>query len=245
MLPLHDWLLLASICALGAMTPGISLAVITRHTLHGGAQAGAIAGLTHALGVGIWAAATVAGMAVLFKRYPGLELAFAGGGPLFVVDGLEKLAGQPPIAGSGTHLPPSNVLHGAAWDGFAVAFLNPKVALFFLALFSQFLSSEMGQPARIADCAHRHDHRRCLVRAGRPVTGSQPLLPWLREHHHWVERGTAVLLVVIACSVVTQTLWLDPPALTGGSPRFIMPAMMLFLRCHTRTGPWSPCLSPP
>ena len=85
MLPLHDWLLLASICALGAMTPGISLAVITRHTLHGGAQAGAIAGLTHALGVGIWAAATVAGMAVLFKRYPGLELAFSLLGALFLL----------------------------------------------------------------------------------------------------------------------------------------------------------------
>jgi len=45
MLPLHDWLLLASVCALGAMAPGISLAVITRHTLHGGPRAGAIAGL--------------------------------------------------------------------------------------------------------------------------------------------------------------------------------------------------------
>jgi len=217
MLPLHDWLLLASICALGAMTPGISLAVITRHTLHGGAQAGAIAGLTHALGVGIWAAATVAGMAVLFKRYPGLELAFSLLGALFLLWMAWKSWQASRQSQAPAHTsPPSNVLHGAAWDGFAVAFLNPKVALFFLALFSQFLSSEMGQPARIQIALTA-----MIIDGGWYVLVALLLdrsrfLPWLREHHHWVERGTAVLLVVIACSVVTQTLWLDPPALTWG-----------------------------
>ncbi|MED5431481.1 MAG: LysE family translocator [Pseudomonadota bacterium] len=217
MLPLHDWLLLASICALGAMTPGISLAVITRHTLHGGAQAGAIAGLTHALGVGIWAAATVAGMAVLFKRYPGLELAFSLLGALFLLWMAWKSWQASRQSQAPAHTsPPSNVIHGAAWDGFAVAFLNPKVALFFLALFSQFLSSEMGQPARIqiALTAMIIDGGWYVMVA--LLLGRSRFLPWLREHHHWVERGTAVLLVVIACSVVTQTLWLDPPALTWG-----------------------------
>ena len=217
MLPLHDWLLLASICALGAMTPGISLAVITRHTLHGGAQAGAIAGLTHALGVGIWAAATVAGMAVLFKRYPGLELAFSLLGALFLLWMAWKSWQASRQSQAPAHTsPPSNVIHGAAWDGFAVAFLNPKVALFFLALFSQFLSSEMGQPARIqiALTAMIIDGAWYVLVA--LLLGRSRFLPWLREHHHWVERGTAVLLVVIACSVVTQTLWLDPPALTWG-----------------------------
>ncbi|MAX56172.1 MAG: lysine transporter LysE [Alcanivoracaceae bacterium] len=217
MLPLHDWLLLASICALGAMTPGISLAVITRHTLHGGARAGAIAGLTHALGVGIWAAATVAGMAVLFKRYPGLELAFSLLGALFLLWMAWKSWQASRQSQAPAHTsPPSNVIHGAAWDGFAVAFLNPKVALFFLALFSQFLSSEMGQPARIqiALTAMIIDGGWYVLVA--LLLGRSRFLPWLREHHHWVERGTAVLLVVIACSVVTQTLWLDPPALTWG-----------------------------
>ena len=217
MLPLHDWLLLASICALGAMTPGISLAVITRHTLHGGARAGAIAGLTPALGVGLWAAATVAGMAVLFKRYPGLELAFSLLGALFLLWMAWKSWQASRQSQAPAHTsPPSNVIHGAAWDGFAVAFLNPKVALFFLALFSQFLSSEMGQPARIqiALTAMIIDGGWYVLVA--LLLGRSRFLPWLREHHHWVERGTAVLLVVIACSVVTQTLWLDPPALTWG-----------------------------
>ena len=74
----------------------------------------------------------------------------------------------------------------------------------------------MGQPARIqiALTAMIIDGGWYVLVA--LLLGRSRFLPWLREHHHWVERGTAVLLVVIACSVVTQTLWLDPPALTWG-----------------------------
>ncbi|KGD63554.1 amino acid transporter LysE [Alcanivorax nanhaiticus] len=219
MLPLHDWLLLASICALGAMTPGISLAVITRHTLHGGHRAGALAGITHALGIGIWAAATVTGMAVLFHRYPMLETGFSLVGAVFLLWMAWKSwqAGRHP-------LPPPDPdsqfkqLHGAAWDGFMVAFLNPKVALFFLALFSQFLSADMSLVARTQMVLTS-----MLIDGGWYVLvammlGRSRFLPWLREHHHWVERGTAVLLVVIACSVAVQALTADTslPALTMG-----------------------------
>lgn len=207
MLPLHDWLLLASICALGAMTPGISLAVITRHTLHGGPKAGALAGVTHALGIGIWAAATVTGLAVLFQRYPSVELLFNLVGAAFLLWMAVKSwqAGRQPLAAPD---PDSefNVLHGAARDGFLVAFLNPKVALFFLALFSQFLSADMGQLAR-AQMALTS----MLIDGGWYVLvalllGRSRFLPWLRAHHHWVERATAVLLVVIAASVLYQAL---------------------------------------
>lgn len=119
MLPLHDWLLLASVCALGAMAPGISLAVITRHTLHGGPRAGAIAGITHALGIGIWATATVTGLAVLFHRYPPLELAFSLTGALFLLWMAWKSwqAGKQPLAPANADSQ-FNVPHGAARDGF-------------------------------------------------------------------------------------------------------------------------------
>ncbi len=46
------------------------------------------------------------------------------------------------------------------------------------------------------------------------MLGRSRFLPWLREHHHWVERATAVLLVVIAASVVINTLPMD--RLTSG-----------------------------
>ena len=61
MLAVTDWLLLIGVCALGAMTPGASLAVVTRHTLRGSARAGVSAGLAHAAGIGVYAVSTVAG----------------------------------------------------------------------------------------------------------------------------------------------------------------------------------------
>jgi len=205
MLALHDWLLLASVCALGAMAPGISLAVITRHTLHGGPRAGAIAGITHALGIGIWATATVTGLAVLFQRHPSLERIFSLAGALFLLWMAWKSwqAGKQPLAPANADSQ-FNVLHGAARDGFLVAFLNPKVALFFLALFSQFLQADMAQVARIQMVLTS-----MFIDGGWYVLvavllGRSRFLPWLRAHHHWVEKGTALLLVVIAASVVWQ-----------------------------------------
>lgn len=203
MLPFHDWLLLASICALGAMAPGISLAVVTRHTLHGGHRAGAIAGVTHALGIGIWAAATVTGMAILFHRYPVLEQLFSMAGALFLLWMAWKSWAPLPPADSGER---NSVLHGAAWDGFMVAFLNPKVALFFLAVFSQFLEADMSHLARaqIVLTAMFIDGGWYVLVA--ILLGRSRFLPWLRDHHHWVERATAVLLVIIAASVVINSL---------------------------------------
>ncbi|WP_417214163.1 LysE family translocator [Alcanivorax sp.] len=210
MLPFYDWLLLASICALGAMAPGISLAVVTRHTIHGGHRAGAIAGVTHALGIGIWAAATVTGMAILFHRYPVLEQLFSMAGALFLLWMAWKSwqVGREPLppADSGER---SSVLRGAARDGFMVAFLNPKVALFFLAVLSQFLEADMTHAARVQIVLTS-----MFIDGGWYVLvavmlGRSRFLPWLRDHHHWVERATAVLLVAIAASVVVNTLSLS------------------------------------
>lgn len=202
-----DWLLLAGVCAMGAMTPGISLAVITRHTLIGGTRAGVTASLAHALGVGLWALATVTGMALLFRQYPSLDLAFSVAGALFLLwmaanswrSGREGLPAADPESGF-------SILHGAARDGFAVAFLNPKVALFFLALFSQFLDAELpvaGRVQMVATATLIDGSWYVLVAT---LLGRSRLLPWLREHHHWVERGTAVLLVIVAAGVLVRAL---------------------------------------
>lgn len=207
MLPMTDWLLLASVCALGAMTPGISLAIITRHTLQGGPKAGAIAGLTHALGVGLWAIATVAGLGVLFAHFPSLEMALSVGGALCLLWMASKSwqAGkQPPPATLDT--PSTQALHAAAIDGFNIAFLNPKVALFFLALFSQFLHSELSLTARTQMVLTSMSIDGLWYIFVALTLGRSRLLPWLREHHHWVERSAAVLLVVVAVSVLGNSM---------------------------------------
>ena len=205
MLPLFDWLMLLSLCALGAMAPGISLAVITRHTLIGGHRAGVIAALTHAAAVGLWALATVTGLAVLFRTHPRVELTFSlvGAGCLLWMAWNSWLSARRDLP---LQAHPQGALHGAARDGFMVAFVNPKVALFFIALFSQFLDADMGPLARgqmVATATLVDGIWYALVAI---LLGRSRLLPWLREHHHYVERATAALLALVALGVITEAL---------------------------------------
>ena len=49
----------AWICILGAMTPGPSLAMVLKHTINGGRNNGIAVGISHGLGVALYAVLTV------------------------------------------------------------------------------------------------------------------------------------------------------------------------------------------
>ncbi len=140
-----DWLSLFGVCLLGAMSPGPSLAVVTRATLRGGLGSGMSAAVAHGVGVGLYGLITVAGLAVLIAGSPRLFLGIQVLGALYLIHlGIKSLrAGTAPGAMSHGD-EESESRHGAAVNGFLVAFLNPKLAVFMLALFSQFLDAEAG-----------------------------------------------------------------------------------------------------
>ena len=83
-MPLTLWLSLAAVCALGAMSPGPSLAMVLRHTLGGGRTPGVIAGLTHAMGVGLYALLTVWGLGAVISRQPMLFMVITWGGAAYL-----------------------------------------------------------------------------------------------------------------------------------------------------------------
>ena len=132
---LAEWLALASVCALGAMSPGPSLFVVLRAAVHGGAMTGVITGLTHAFGVGIYAIGAIvvlSGAAVL-------------GGPVLLTIQIAGIAwliwlsiGLWNAQASGMDVS----VAASARDGFLIVFLNPKMLAFFLALFSPFVDPE-------------------------------------------------------------------------------------------------------
>ena len=71
-MPLHLWLSLVTICFLGAISPGPSLAVVMRNTLAGGRMNGFVTAMSHGLGIVLWALLTVTGIALLIISNPGL-----------------------------------------------------------------------------------------------------------------------------------------------------------------------------
>ncbi|MBB1371043.1 MULTISPECIES: LysE family translocator [Pseudoalteromonas] len=139
---LSVWLSLAVVCMMGAMSPGPSLAVVLKHTLSGGMKNGMLAALSHGLGVGLYAAASLLGLGALMLQFPTVYqmLVYLGAAYLAYL-GIKILLAK--AHGSELQVQHSEVSSKTALqDGFAIAFLNPKLAIFFLALFSQFIDPQ-------------------------------------------------------------------------------------------------------
>jgi len=139
---LTTWLSLLAICCLGAMSPGPSLAVVLKHTISNGRAHGVVTAVSHSAGVALWALLTVWGLAVLVVEWPLMYklLTYAGAAYLMWMGikalrstGADPMTVKPVIAPMGE----------AARDGLMVSLLNPKLAFFFIALFSQFVSAEL------------------------------------------------------------------------------------------------------
>jgi threonine/homoserine/homoserine lactone efflux protein len=140
---LLQWISLAGVCLAGAASPGPSLLVVVRANLAGGRGAGLAAAWAHALGVGVYALLTVLGISALLRTAPSLFSALqfcAALYLLYLASGLLRGSAAP----AATDNPASSQHYRAALEGFAMALLNPKLGLFMLALFSQFLRPHFG-----------------------------------------------------------------------------------------------------
>ena len=139
---LAAWFSLVLVCMMGAMSPGPSLAVVLKHTMSGGMKNGMLAALSHGVGVGLYAAASLLGLGTLMAQFPTVYqvLVYLGAGYLAYL-GLKILLAKPnndELQVQKSEISATKALQ----DGFAIAFLNPKLAIFFLALFSQFIDPQ-------------------------------------------------------------------------------------------------------
>lgn len=131
---------------LGAMSPGPDFVVVTRTSLSGGRRAGMAAGLGIALGVFTWVVAIALGVAALLtasaiaftviKMIGAAYLVFLGAKAWLAVRRGEYRDQR-------VELGPKAVTTWAAFrQGLLTNLLNPKVAVFYLALLPQFLPAD-------------------------------------------------------------------------------------------------------
>ena len=127
---------------MGAVSPGPSLGVIIQIAVRQGRSHGVIASVGHGLGVGCYALLTALGLAVLMTGSPVIFLSVKILGALFLLYlGIITLKSSRRAAGS-----PQPSASPQASNSFVVGFLtaalNPKLMVFFLALFSQFVRTD-------------------------------------------------------------------------------------------------------
>ena len=200
---LHLWVSLVIVCILGALSPGPSLAVVIKNTINGGAIQGYATAISHGIGVGIYAALCVAGLGVGIVNSPVMFQILQYGGAAFLVYlGIKALMAGKSSAPNTDEAQVENV--NGLRDGFLIAFLNPKLAIFFIALFSQFIEPDalMTQKVVMVATVGLIDALWYVVVTFALTRGD--IINKLKNNAHIVDKVTGVVLISLATRVVLQ-----------------------------------------
>lgn len=175
-----------------------------RHALSGGRRQGCITGMMHGLGVGLYALLSISGLAVLITTSPQLFKSFEWAGAAYLTWlGIKGLRAKPVASGS---LQTTTTGRSAALDGFLIVFLNPKIAVFFIALFSQVIgpATHWFERGLYAGTAWLIDTGWYVLVA---VMVTQPKwLNALQKHAVWFDRAFGIILLALAAKLVAETL---------------------------------------
>tara|TARA_Y100000310_G_scaffold301135_1_gene337334 strand:- start:844 stop:1458 length:615 start_codon:yes stop_codon:yes gene_type:complete len=196
------WLSLLAICLLGAMSPGPSLVMVTKHSLAGGKANGLAAAWAHAFGIGVYAFISMVGLAVIFHQLPWLYqiISYAGAAYLIYL-GVNAIRSKGGIAAKLEAGQTMSVWQSAK-EGLLISLLSPKIALFFAALFSPFVAS-----------VHSLDGKMLMVLTPFIIDGlwytlitlmlsNQRLLNGLRKKAVLIDRLSGLILVALAGKII-------------------------------------------
>jgi threonine/homoserine/homoserine lactone efflux protein len=152
-----DWLLLSVTLLAGAASPGASLALVMQRSLQLGRTAGWVIGLSHGTGILLYASAVALGAAELQTVFPQafnvlqiIGLAFLAYLGLTMLRGGWRGRNTTTDGSEQKTLPRSKSKLNLAAEGFLIVFFNPKIAIFFFAIFSQFLISDLSLTTRLS-----------------------------------------------------------------------------------------------
>ena len=125
---------------LGAISPGPSVMVVIRNTIIGGRTQGVACAIGHGSGFGIYAGSAVFGLIVLLENAPDVFfiLQLIGVGLLIWYGYL--MWNDEVNLDEDNHVADAKVKRQGFMEGFAIAFFNPKIALFLVAILAQVLA---------------------------------------------------------------------------------------------------------
>ena len=190
------------VCAMGAMSPGPSLAVVLRNTISGGRTQGVMTGIGHGIGFGIYAMLAVTGLsAILIADESKFELLQWSGAVVLLWLSYNMLTYQP----SGDKEEHQSSGRRGFVEGFMIAFLNPKILVFLVAVFSQFLDPQMTPINRVvmALIAGLIDTVWYVLVAA--VLSGTAIIDKLRDNSVLIDRMIGTVLLVLALALISKS----------------------------------------
>ena len=194
------------VCVMGAMSPGPSLAVVLRNTISGGRTQGVMTGIGHGIGFGIYAFIAVMGLSTLLLANEKIFNLLQWAGAVVLIWLAYNMLTYTPSGPAKEH--EGSGRRGFS-EGFMIAFLNPKILVFLVAVFSQFIDPEMTNPDRfiMAMVAGIIDTTWYVLVAA--VLSGTSIIDKLRANAVIIDRSIGTVLLMLAILLIVRTLGLD------------------------------------
>ena len=198
---INSILILAIVCVSGAISPGPSLAVVIRNTIIGGRVQGIMTGLGHGIGLTIYSFIAVMGLSSILLGNQTLFVSVQIAGSFWLIwIGCNMILSSPKESSK------KNVdsQKRGFVEGFMISFLNPKILVFFTAVFSQFIHNELNNIDRtiIVLVAGVIDTF-WYVFVAILLAGSN-FIDKIKKYSVWIDRFAGVLLIGLSFAIIIR-----------------------------------------
>ena len=130
------WSQFALVCLLGAMSPGPSLALIIRNSINFNRTSGIVASIAHGLGICLYATVTVIVLEFILRNSELIFFVIQICGSLFlIILGLVFVFKK----NNENQIETYQINSSSFTQGFIIAIINPKILIWFIAIYSQFI----------------------------------------------------------------------------------------------------------
>jgi len=131
------WFQFVLVCLIGAMSPGPSVALIIRNSVRFSRAAGILTAIGHAFGIGIYASLAILGLHFILTTnlfiFNAIQIIgsifLLGLGIMFLIDKSTSL-----------QIEETQKNHNSFFQGLIIAIINPKILIWFTAIFSNFIT---------------------------------------------------------------------------------------------------------
>ena len=127
-----------TVCLLGAMSPGPSMAVVINNAIFKGRYNGILTSIGHGIGIAVYATFAVLGLGLIIKTnifvFNGLKILSI----IFLIFiGLKSIFNKEKLNLEKKNIEKNTI---SFLQGFSISILNPKILVWFIAIYSQFMS---------------------------------------------------------------------------------------------------------